>query len=527
MFESLWWLSVVFTVLVDFFIAYIVYKNNPRSATNKILSLTAIILLFWDVSNFLALSLMDQEARLFWVRVVMFVTSPLGPLIFMLSSVFPEEKLILNKKLLYVTIFSVVATSLLAISPFTFRALENLPGGSFKLFPGPAILIYGFNLFFFLSWGFIILFKKLKKSSGILRKQLTLFAVGTVSAFTLMVLTNFVAVVVFKSIKFTFLGPSFTLIMVGFIAYAIIRHKLLNIKVIASELLVISLVLILLSKLFLFKTIGEFIVDIIVFTFVLIFSYLLVKSVSREVEQREKLQELTEKLKALDKQKDEFISMAAHELRAPMTAIKGYLSMIMEGDAGKVPDKICEFLRGSVEGNDRLIRLVNNMLNVGRIEEGRMVYQMGNVLLKDIIKDTYNEFKGEAEAKNIIFNFDSTKNLVDKVYVDKDRIYEVITNLASNSIKYTDKGSVSIKLSNPKVGLVRCEIVDTGRGITEDEQKKLFQKFGRAESSSGKTIGSGLGLYISKLLIEKFGGNIGLISESGKGSTFWFELPVV
>ena len=112
------------------------------------------------------------------------------------------------------------------------------------------------------------------------------------------------------------------------------------------------------------------------------------------------------------------------------------------------------------------------------------------------------------------------------VFVDKDRIYEVVGNLVSNGIKYTDTGTVTIKLSNPNPGWIRMEIKDTGIGIPENEQNKLFQKFERAESSVGKTIGTGLGLYISKLLVEEFGGQIGLTSEFGKGSNFWFDLPI-
>lgn len=244
-------------------------------------------------------------------------------------------------------------------------------------------------------------------------------------------------------------------------------------------------------------------------------------------EATEQLREANSKLKELDKRKDEFISVAAHELRAPLTAVKGYLSMINEGDAGKVSKEVREYLEGALEGAEREIRLVNNMLNVSRIEEGRLVYQMGKCNLATIVKTAFEEFKIEARNKELDFSLNISKNIEDKVFVDQDRIYEVVANFISNAIKYTDKGSIAVTLSQPDEQNVRFEVKDTGYGMTQDEQNKLFQKFFRAESSAGKVLGTGLGLYITKLLIEKFDGKLGVVSEKGKGSTFWFELPVV
>ncbi len=239
------------------------------------------------------------------------------------------------------------------------------------------------------------------------------------------------------------------------------------------------------------------------------------------------LQNANKKLKELDKRKDEFLSVAAHELRAPMTAIKGYLSMISEGDAGEMTVSMKDFVGEALSGNDRLIRLVNNMLNISRIEEGRLTFEMGNVNLANVCSTVVNEYKIQAQDKKLALNYSQTENVSDLAYVDRDRIYEVVSNLISNAIKYTDQGSVNVKLFNTNPKTVRVEISDTGPGMNEADKAKLFQKFFRAESSEGKVMGTGLGLYISKLLVEKFGGVIGFESETGKGSIFWFELPIV
>jgi signal transduction histidine kinase len=200
--------------------------------------------------------------------------------------------------------------------------------------------------------------------------------------------------------------------------------------------------------------------------------------------------------------------------------------MVIDGDTGPITPKATEFLRDSMVSSERMIRLVNNMLDVGRIEEGRLTLTPSLFSISKVVSAVHGEFQGEAMNKGLNFTTDISANPADQVFVDEDKIHEVLVNLVSNAIKYTEKGNVTISLTNPNLDTVRIEVKDTGAGISAEEQKKLFQKFYRVQSVVGKTIGTGLGLYISKLLIERFGGTIGLISESGQGSNFWFELPV-
>jgi signal transduction histidine kinase len=241
----------------------------------------------------------------------------------------------------------------------------------------------------------------------------------------------------------------------------------------------------------------------------------------------EKLKNANRRLKELDKLKDEFISMAAHELRTPMSAVKGYISMILEGDAGDISKKAREFLGDANAVTDRLVRLVNNMLNVSRIEAGRLVYQMEEVELAKVAQEIFYSFRFEADRKGINLFIDIPDGTKDEVLADPERIREVVGNFVSNAVKFTEEGSVAINLSNSRPDYVRLEVSDTGPGITEEEQKRLFKKFYRVQSTAGKTIGTGLGLYITKLYVEKFKGKIGLESEFGKGSTFWVELPLM
>src|SRR3989344_5732372 len=189
--------------------------------------------------------------------------------------------------------------------------------------------------------------------------------------------------------------------MIVLTSYAIVKYELFNIKVLATEIITVALWVILFSKILVSTSLTETIVNSSIFILVLVFGILLVRSVMNEVRQREKLAELNEKLKALDKQKDEFISMAAHELRSPLTAIKGYVSMIIEGDTGDIPEKDRQFLADAMAVTDRLVDLANNKINVSRIEEGRIVYQMEETSLIRAIQETYYSYRIEAERKGI------------------------------------------------------------------------------------------------------------------------------
>lgn len=260
--------------------------------------------------------------------------------------------------------------------------------------------------------------------------------------------------------------------------------------------------------------------------------YLEIQQFSETLKQKVKeatddLKTANQRLKELDKTKDEFLNVAAHEMRAPLTAVKGYLSMIEEDYGQKLPKTVREFLQGAFEGAEREVRLVNNMLNVSRIEEKRLVFNMGRIKLSEIVKVVTDEFKFAVVDKKLKMTIEISSGVKDKVYVDQDRIHEVVANFISNAIKYTDKGQISIKLFNPDKNKIRFEVIDSGAGMTKEETSKLFNKFYRAQSSAGRIMGTGLGLYICKLLIKKFEGDLGVNSEQNKGSTFWFELPVI
>ena len=231
------------------------------------------------------------------------------------------------------------------------------------------------------------------------------------------------------------------------------------------------------------------------------------------------------KLQELDKLKDEFVSLASHELRTPMTAIKGSLSTILDGYAGEVSSQSKEFLTAAYNENDRLIRLVNNLLNISRIEAGRFTFNVIKVNLGKLISEVVVKLQSAAKEKNIFMKYESTGQLP-FVYGDEDKVKEVIINLVGNASKFTHKGGITVK-TNVKDSMVVTSVTDTGSGIAKEDVDRLFKKFSQVgENYARPTGGTGLGLYISKQIVEGLKGKIWLESTLGIGTTFYFSLPI-
>jgi signal transduction histidine kinase len=513
-------------VAASIILGFVIFYQNRKSITNILFLIFTLVSSIWSVVNYISYYAEDPFWTLLMVRLVMLFAVLQALSFFLLVFAFPKDRLKLPKFISIFVIPLVVGTAILTLTPFVFSGVRLPAGRAPEPIPAPGIALFAIVAISLVASGIYLMIKRMRSADQKLRMQFKYLLIGLLVMFFLIILCNFILAALLGISNFVPLGAVFIFPFIVFTSYAIARHELLNIRIVGTEILTFVLIIVTFIEVVLSSTLGEILFRSGVFIGLVVFGILLVRSVVREVKQREKLAELNEKLKALDKQKDEFVSMAAHELRSPLTAIKGYVSMVVEGDTGDIPEKAREFLADTGAVTDRLIRLVNNMLNVSRIEEGRIVYQMEVTNIIRAVQEIYFSFRIEAERKGIEITLDAPDGLKDEVYVDPDRVREVISNIVSNAVKFTEKGKIEIRISNPKESSVKVEVIDSGPGISKEEQQKLFQKFYRAESTSGKTFGTGLGLYITRLLVEKFGGKIGLISKPGKGSNFWFELPI-
>ncbi|NCF74965.1 MAG: hypothetical protein GWO87_00540 [Xanthomonadaceae bacterium] len=243
-----------------------------------------------------------------------------------------------------------------------------------------------------------------------------------------------------------------------------------------------------------------------------------------------KLRKANKELKKLDKVKSEFISIASHQLRTPITIIKGYVSMLLEGDYGKINKKANSTLQQTYKSAQHMARLVEDFLNISRIESGKIVFDFKKEKFDALVKETAMGFEEIAKTKNLKINLDIQKNLP-VVLVDKVKIKEVVSNLIDNAIKYTKQGAIIISLKlikeeNKKFLLL--SIADNGIGISKEDISNIFKKFIRGKKVSLiHTEGLGLGLYFSKKVVEAHHGKIWVESKGeNKGSVFYVRLVV-
>ncbi len=239
------------------------------------------------------------------------------------------------------------------------------------------------------------------------------------------------------------------------------------------------------------------------------------------------LKESREREKLIERMKTEFVSLAAHQLRTPLSAIKWALRMVLDEESKNINQEQRELLERTYQSNERMIDLINDLLNVARIEEGRFLYEPADASPEEIADSVIDSLKEKAESRNIKLVFRKPASPLPFVKMDKEKINIALTNLITNAINYTHRdGEITVELLSDAKS-VKFRVQDNGVGIPKEEQNRIFTKFFRASNVvKMDTSGTGLGMFITKNIVEAHGGKIWFESEENKGTTFHFTLPI-
>ncbi len=703
-------------IIANSTVGILVFLRNTKSATSKFFFLLSVALTCWVTVTYLSVHTDNLSLRLFWTRAVMVTAIGQALYFYLLARSFPEISLKMETTKLRLLFAGGTLVSAIALSPFLFTSLVRQADGSYNPTPGPGFLLFLPYALGLIGTGLWILIRKMTHAHGIRKTQVNLLLTGLTLMFLLIIFFNLLFPLLFHYSKGIVISPLFTVIFVGFTAYAIVTQHLFDIRLVIKRTVIFTslvtltfaiytVIILLLSRIFqqgntsfqgfainlvaalavgfsfepmqkwisertdkwlfkkeyeqqvviaeLSKNLNDVIamdeaLEIVMQTIVRVLHLkhavtyvfqrgeknsfgvkqvkqvgyasssrliledkdftvpyftdhpqtVLVRDLGGDLEREEELlkksqdgefvrahaikQAVVKKLESLegavavplhlngqpigliilseklngeayhqgdlsllevvggqaissiqkaklyegDQMKSEFVSIASHELLTPISAIEGYLSMILEENIGQVDEKARDYLGKVYTSAKRLSLLIKDLLSVSRIESGKMKIEPQQLDMNKMITDTTDQLRFMAANKNLTLNFEA--KTIPLVWADPDRTMQIMVNLVSNSIKYTKEGSITISIDVEKRdGFLRTSITDTGIGMSKAQMQHLFTQFYRVQSDETTGIaGTGLGLYICKSIIEKMGGNIDVKSVTGKGTTFSFTLPL-
>lgn len=463
------------------------------------------------------------------------------PFLFLFLYVFSVEESQLSKwKLLafFLPYFAIVG--ILVFYPGFIVSYVEAEGETLgKMVFGKGFLVYAFYILAFLFVGVGLLVKKYRESAGIFKTAIRelLIAVGVASV-TAVLMSLFSPIFASGGHDLFWVGHLAVILLIPLATYILIKYNFWNIKIIATELFISIVVLVLVTELFLASSLLDLFVKTIITILIIFSSSFLVGSVKREIQSKERIVRLSQdldliskRLKILDKKKSEFLSIASHHLRDPLTAIKGYASMLSEGSFGELSRPVLEAIDKIFVSSGHLVTMISDFMDISRIESGDMNYNFKDVDMKKLVVGLADEMKQSAEHSHLIFTATVDEGPSgDEQYItvgDEGKLRQVVSNLVDNSIKYTPHGEISLLLyKSPDKKKILFSLSDTGIGMSELTKEKIFKKFSRAEGvSKVYTEGTGLGLYVAKEIVKKHEGRIWAESKGeGHGSSFYVEL---
>lgn len=536
--------TVGLTIAAILILGFVLFFNDPKSETNKSFLWLAMFATLWSIANYLNYQVVDETFALWLVRSVMFFAVWFAFYVFKFFYTFPsqDKKLFKNKTLRILLYFWIIFLSLFTLTPFVFSGLIRITS-TVKTVPQPivekGIIFFGITTFLLLVSGIAILVKKTFKVKPSESRPFVLVLIGTIITFTLIFVFNFIFPSYINDVSYIPYGAVFIFPFVSLTAYATYKHKLFNLKVVATAFISFLVTIFSFINVIFSAQLSEVILNITAFIIILFGTIQLIRSELMEIQQREKiellakdLQKANDRLKELDKQKTEFVSFATHQLRAPLTAIKGYASLILEDEIGMISKEVRQSITRIYESSKSLAVIVDDYLNISRIELGTMSYSFEFIDFKELMENVIGELKPNIDKSNLTFKFTTEPSGHKErfmIHADEEKFKQVILNIIDNSIKYTPAGSIEIKLKkdsdNRKITL---SIKDTGVGIAPEVMPKLFAKFVRADNANKQNIyGTGLGLFVAKEIVAAHHGRIWAESQGeGKGSTFIIEIDM-
>lgn len=532
--------SHVPTTIIALFVGLFVFFNARHLLLNRLLLLISLCFSGWTLISLIAWTNIHGDLILF--------TWPLFGVFQALISVFSIYFIyvFLNKrdvgftlKLLFLALLTPVlifAHTDVSVSGFNLAACDSFG------YEGLAYKIYYTGLgFLAMGWIGALLIAKYRKAEGSFRKQIVLMGIGIESflfsfSFFTFIATYLAGLGIFPDSSLELYGLFGMTIFMIFMSILIVQFRAFNAGITTSSALIVALVILIGSQFTFAPNNTSKMLTAITLIVTGVTGILLIRSVKKEIAQRKEIERLAQhleqantRLKALDKQKSEFVSIASHQLRSPLTAVRGYASLLLDGDYGPLPQNAIEPLQ-RIEKSSRLMTYaIEDYLNVSRIESGNMKYNYSDFNLKDEVEHICDDLRQDAIKNGLSLIFRSDLMSRGIIHADLGKTVQIVQNLIHNSIKYTKEGSIKVLVRDDVVRKkIHVDIIDTGIGMNKETLLTIFQKFERADNANSVNVhGTGLGLYVAKMMTEAMGGEVKAASDGdGKGSCFTITFPL-
>jgi len=524
---------LLFVSIFNLILCLFIFVNNPRNGVNVWFALFSFFISLWSICLLLFRNI-DLSYAHFWMRASYISAIGIAVSFWYFVHFFPEKRKLyfLNSTLLL--IFTTFFISFFFNPSFLSREVVEFQDGARTV----VVDSFGYGLFsvfflFFFFGAIVILAWRYKRTQGIIRHHSRLIMYSVLIAGSLGVFFNLILPSpFFQNFQYIHWGPFFTFLIVLSVAYGVARYQLMNIKALLAEVFVVILFLIQFIQVLLADNHSDLLLSVSILLAVIIVGVLFIHSVLKEVKRREEVTKLAHslekanlRLKELDRQKTEFLSIASHQLRTPLSIMKGYIELTQDGAYGKPTKKMLEVLDSMDESNGRLVKLIDEFLDITRIEQGRTKYVFEDNDMNKLIDGVVKELTEKSDEKRMKIEWRPEKT-IKTVSMDGEKIRHVIFNYVDNAIKYSKKGVVKVSLEREDSGFT-VRVKDSGIGFDKEDEVNFFQKFYRGKNARGTNVnGTGLGIYVCRKFVEKHGGHVWAKSKGiGRGSEFGFWIP--
>jgi signal transduction histidine kinase len=525
-------ITLVIAGVANLMYAIVLYFRSKSKRSDALFTMLAVCISAWIFARVVFELITTSADSYIWAEILYF-TASLIPLVFVLYAYsFHEDKLTVPQGMIAALFLPFLINAVIIFIPgVLIKTVAYTPLEGHIIEFGRGYYFYVVFIIAYFAWGSMLLFDKYQVSTPQVKLQLSYLFWATVITLIVSVTTNLI-LPAFGFFRLFWLGPILTVVMTMFSFHALQLKTIINRQIIISEICTILILMLLLSQTIFIHSSASPMVRMVQFVLMCIFGFLIIRSSSNEVQSGIEMQRLADNLQKTNKRlwqlnlaKSDFLSIASHQLKTPLSIIKGYVDMALDNDFGKITHEQRVNLKKVYISNERLIGLVEDLLSLSRIEDGKMTYDKSDEDLVEITHSVVDEFQDQADKKKLHMIWERPPKIV-MVYVDKNKVRNVIFNMVDNALKYTMEGSVTVRLAvKGKEAIV--SVADTGIGISKEHLKKLFEKFVRVGDKQSEVSGFGLGLYIARMIMKDNAGEIWAESKGpGKGSTFSIKLPL-